>query len=63
MGNDDFGPQAFLAKNFPKRGNVPTGGSDDEAARAAREQFREAGFDCPNETARNIVRHAWDSNR
>jgi hypothetical protein len=63
MGNDDFGFQDFMDKNFPKGVNVPTGVSEDKAVRAVQKQFRDAGFDCPHETARGIARHAWDSNK
>jgi hypothetical protein len=60
---DDLSAQieAYVQKNFPKGVSVPTGVSEDEATRAVQEQFREAGFDCSDETARGIVRHAWDN--
>ena len=38
---------------------VPTGVSEDEAVQMVREQFSEAGFECPDDQARDIVREAW----
>lgn len=60
---DDFGIEDFVNKNFPQGVNVPTGVSEDEAVQAVQEQFGKAGFDCPAETARGIVHHAWDSSK
>jgi hypothetical protein len=48
----------YVNKNFPKGVSVPTGVSEDEAIEAVKRQFRESGFDCPDETARGIVQHA-----
>jgi hypothetical protein len=45
---------------FPKGVNVPQGVSEDEAARAVQKQFTDAGFDCPDDTARDLVRKAWE---
>lgn len=50
----------YVEKNFPKGVSVPTGVSEDEAIQAVKKQFRDAGFDCPDETARGIVQHAWE---
>lgn len=64
MGNDDIASQIAKAveqhinKNFPKGVSVLTGVTDDEAVRDVQRQFQEAGFDCPDETARDIVRRA-----
>jgi hypothetical protein len=38
---------------------VPTGVSEDEAVQMVQEQFSEAGFECPDDRAREIVREAW----
>jgi hypothetical protein len=51
--------QRHVDENFPKGVSVPTGVSEDEAIRAVQEQFQEAGFACPEETARMIVQEAW----
>jgi hypothetical protein len=56
----DFGIQDFIDKNFPQGVNVPTGVSEDDAVRAVQEQFTNAGFDCPDETARGLVRHGLE---
>jgi hypothetical protein len=62
---DDLSAQieAYVQKNFPKGVSVPTGVSEDEAIQAVKKQFREAGFDCSDETARGIVHHAWEQNK
>jgi hypothetical protein len=39
---------------------VPTGVSEDEAVRAVQRQFRRAGFVCPDDEARWIVRRVCD---
>jgi hypothetical protein len=49
----------YINENFPKGVNVPTGVSDDEAIQAVQQQFRDAGFDCPDETARGLVHEAY----
>jgi hypothetical protein len=51
--------RSYINENFPKGVNVPTGVSEDEAIRSVQEQFKEAGFECPEETARGIVQEAW----
>lgn len=51
--------QRRVDEKLPKGVSVPTGVSEDEAIRAVQEQFQEAGFDCPEETARNLVQEAW----
>jgi hypothetical protein len=58
---DDLSTQIedYVKKNFPKGVSVPTGVSEDDAIQAVKKQFRDAGFDCPDETARGIVHHAW----
>ena len=64
MGNNDWADEVAKAveqhvkDNFPKGVSVPTGVNDDEAVRAVRKQFQDAGFDCPDETARDLVRRA-----
>jgi len=37
---------------------VPTGVSEDEAVQMVQDQFSEAGFECPDDQAREIVRQA-----
>lgn len=37
---------------------VPTGVSEDEAVQMVQEQFSEAGFECSDDQAREIVREA-----
>lgn len=39
---------------------LPGEATDDEAIRAVKEQFTDAGFDCPDETARDIVQKAYN---
>ena len=64
MGNDDLADEIARAvkqhveENFPKGIHVRTGVSDDEAVRDVQQQFQDAGFDCPDETARDLVRRA-----
>jgi hypothetical protein len=43
---------------FPEGVSVPTGVSEDEAVQAVQDQFTVAGFDCPEEQARDLV-HRW----
>lgn len=49
----------YVNDNFPEGVSVPTGVSEDEASRSIQEQFRTAGFGCPEETARGLVHEAW----
>jgi hypothetical protein len=64
MGNDDWADEVAKAverhvkENFPEGVSVPTGVSEDEAVRAVQKQFEDAGFGCPDETARDLVRRA-----
>jgi hypothetical protein len=51
--------QRHVDDNFPEGVNVPTDVSEDDAVRVVQEQFQEAGFECPEETARNLVQEAW----
>lgn len=51
--------EQYVEQNFPKGISVPTGVSEDEAVRAVQDQFRKSGFDCPDETARDLVHEAW----
>jgi hypothetical protein len=66
MGKDDWADEVAKAveqhvhQNFPEGVNVPTGVSDDEAMRAVQKQFQDGGFDCPDDTARDIVRRAHE---
>ena len=58
---DDFGIGDYIEKNFPKGVLVltPDEASEDDAARDVQRQFTDAGFDCPDDTARGLVRKAW----
>ncbi|ORC02202.1 hypothetical protein [Mycobacterium persicum] len=53
--------QQHIDENMPQTIEVPTGVAEAEAVRAVQEQFTDAGFDCPEDEARRIVREAWDS--
>jgi hypothetical protein len=48
--------QRKIQEMFPEGVSVPTGVSEDEAVRAVQDQFTVAGFDCPEEQARDLVR-------
>jgi hypothetical protein len=65
MADDDWADdiQKYIEENFPKGVNVPTGVSEDEAVRAVQEQFTKAGFGCPEEQARDLVRQARDRDK
>jgi hypothetical protein len=60
-GMSDLGDavERYVNDKFPKGVSVPTGVSEDEAIRSVQEQFRDAGFGCPQETARGLVQEAW----
>ncbi|GAT01605.1 ATPase [Mycolicibacterium fortuitum subsp. acetamidolyticum] len=36
---------------------------EEDAIRFVQKQFKEAGFDCPRDTALEVVQHAWDQVR
>jgi hypothetical protein len=55
--------EQYVNDNMPEGVSVPTGVSEDEAARAVQERFTKAGFGCPDELARDIVRRARESAR
>ena len=55
---NDLGIQDYIDKNFPKGVSVPTGVSEEEAVESVKKQFTDAGFDCPDETARGLVQEA-----
>jgi hypothetical protein len=57
---DDLAEEIWrkIQARFPSGVSVPLGVSEDEAVRAVRDQFREAGLDCSAEAAREIVGHA-----
>lgn len=63
MADDDLDLYGELEKyrreRAPSQISVPTDVSEDEAVRAVQEQFERAGFECPEEQAREIVREAW----
>ncbi|ORA31988.1 hypothetical protein [Mycobacterium aquaticum] len=54
-----------LRNNFPKGVCVPSPdeANEDGATRFVQKQFKEAGLDCPRDTARGVVRRAWDQVR
>jgi hypothetical protein len=56
------GIKKHVEDNFPK--GVPVPSSDEaegvDAIRLVQKQFKEAGFECPRDTAREVVRHEWD---
>ena len=49
----------------PKRVSVPTPeeATEDEAIRSVQKQFETAGFDCPEDTARELVQAAYEQHR
>lgn len=53
--------QKYINENMPAGVSVPTGVGEDEAVSAVQEQFTKAGFGCPEELARDIVRRARQS--
>jgi hypothetical protein len=57
---DDLAEEIWqkIQARFPEGVSVPLGVSEDEAVRAVQDQFREAGLDCSDEAAREIVGHA-----
>lgn len=57
-GDDDLVKeiQRKIQELFPEGVSVPTGVSEDEAVQAVQDQFTVAGFDCPEEQARDLVR-------
>jgi hypothetical protein len=58
VANDDDLAEEIRRKiqaGFPNGLRVPLGVSEDEAVRAVHDQFREAGLDCSDEAAREIV--------
>lgn len=66
MSNDDWAGEIAKAveqhvqQNFPKGVSVPVGVSDEEAVRTVQKQFKDAGFDCPEDTARDLIRQAHE---
>ncbi|OBI01681.1 hypothetical protein [Mycobacterium scrofulaceum] len=48
--------ERYLADNFPDGLHIPAEVSEDEKVQAVQEQLSEAGFNCPDDTAREIVR-------
>jgi hypothetical protein len=51
--------------NFPKGVSVPTPdeASEEEAIRSVQKQFTDAGFECPEDTARGLVQEAYKRHR
>jgi len=60
--NDDWIDQIeqqmerYLEEHFPGGPQIAADVSEDEKVRAVQEQLGEAGFNCPDETARKMVR-------
>lgn len=48
--------ERYLEDHFPDGLDIPADVSEDEKVQAVQEHLSEAGFNCPDETARNIVR-------
>ncbi|MGN6338513.1 hypothetical protein [Mycobacterium sp.] len=48
--------ERYLEDKFPDGLHIPADVSEDEKVQAVQEQLSEAGFNCPDETARKIVR-------
>jgi hypothetical protein len=59
------GIKKHVGNNFPEGVFVPSPdeANEDDAIRFVQKQFKEAGFDCPRDTARGVVRRAWDQVR
>jgi hypothetical protein len=55
--------QRKIQQMFPQGLSVPNGVSEDEAVQAVQDQFTVAGFDCPEEQARDLMRQARDSDK
>jgi hypothetical protein len=58
MGDLGDAIERYVKDNFPEGVNVPLGVSEEDAIRSVQEQYEEAGFHCPDETARNLVQEA-----
>ncbi len=52
------GLRRHIFRTFPEGVSVPQGTSEDEGIRAVQQQFTDAGYDMPADSARNIVRRA-----
>lgn len=48
--------ERYLEDNFPDGLHIPAEVSEDEKVQAVQEQLSDAGFNCPDDTAREIVR-------
>jgi hypothetical protein len=45
---------------LPEEVDVPLGVSEDEAMRAVKQQFKDAGTECTDDEARKLVHAAWE---
>ena len=54
------GLKRHIYRTFPEGVSVPQGVTEDEAIRAVQQQFTDAGYDMPADSARDIVHRAWD---
>jgi hypothetical protein len=59
MSSVDHLIEQYFEEHFAASVKVPTGVSEDDAIRVVQEQFDDAGFDCSEETARELVLEAW----
>ncbi len=57
------GLRRHIYRTFPEGVSVPQDITEDEAIRAVQQQFTDAGYDMPSDSARNIVRRARDQAR
>ncbi len=52
------GLRRHIFRTFPEGVSVPQGITEDEGIRAVQQQFTDAGYEMPTDSARNIVRRA-----
>ena len=45
---------------LPERADVPLNVSEEEAMRAVKQQFKDAGTECTDDEARKLVHAAWE---
>jgi hypothetical protein len=56
---DVDGLRRHIYRTFPEGVSVPRGATEDEAILAVQQQFTDAGYDMPADSARDIVHRAW----
>ena len=61
MDMSDWGDEIrrHIEDTFPKGVRVPTGVSEDVAIRRVQAQFHQAGYECPEQKARELVHEGW----